>query len=46
MIIGLSGAKITFGTITVQGMVLATIVAVCMSLVFRVFDKIGIMKEY
>ena len=46
MIIGLSGAKISFGTITVQGMVLATLVAVCMSLVFRLFDKIGIMKDY
>jgi len=37
MIIGLSGAKLTFGTITIQGMVLATIVAVIMSLVFRLF---------
>lgn len=35
MIIGLSGAKITYGTISVQGMVLATIVAVIMSLLFR-----------
>ncbi len=35
MIIGLSGAKLTFGTVTVQGMVLATIVAVIMSLIFR-----------
>jgi uracil permease len=37
MIIGLSGAKLTFGTITIQGMVLATIVAVIMGLVFRLF---------
>jgi uracil permease len=37
MIIGLSGAKLTFGTIAIQGMVLATIVAVIMSLVFRLF---------
>ena len=37
MIIGLSGAKLTFGTVTIQGMVLATIVAVIMSLTFRLF---------
>jgi len=36
MIIGLSGAKVTIGTITVQGMVLATLVAVVMSLLFKV----------
>lgn len=35
MIIGLSGAKLTFGTVTIQGMVLATIVAIIMSLTFR-----------
>ncbi len=37
MSIGLSGAKLTFGTVTIQGMVLATIVAVIMSLTFRLF---------
>jgi len=42
MIIGLSGAKVTIGTVTVQGMVLATLVAVVMSILFRV---IGIREE-
>lgn len=42
MIIGLSGAKLTFGTVTVQGMVLATVVAVAMSLIFRL---LGIRDE-
>ena len=37
MSIGLSGAKLTFGTVTIQGMVLATIVAIVMSLTFRLF---------
>jgi uracil permease len=42
MIIGLSGAKVTFGTVTIQGMVLATIVAVLMSVLFKV---IGIRED-
>jgi len=42
MIIGLSGAKVTIGTVTVQGMVLATLVAVVMSILFRL---IGIREE-
>lgn len=45
MIIGLSGAKLTFGTVTIQGMVLATIVAVFMSLLFKLFDSLGILKQ-
>ncbi|MDD4320519.1 MAG: uracil permease [Acidaminococcaceae bacterium] len=42
MSIGLSGAKLTFGTVTIQGMVLATIVAVIMSLTFRLFHLLDI----
>ena len=45
MIIGLSGAKLTFGSITVQGMVLATIVAIILSFIFHVFDLLGIMND-
>lgn len=45
LIIGLSGAKLTFGTISVQGMVLATVVAIIMSLTFRLFDKLGILRK-
>ena len=37
MTVGLSGAKIAFGAFSVQGMVLATVVAIIMSLLFRIF---------
>ena len=45
MIIGLSGAKLTFGSFTVQGMVLATIVAIIMSLAFKLFDKLNLLRK-
>ena len=45
MIVGLSGAKLTFGNISVQGMVLATLVAILLSLVFKLFMVLGIMNE-
>jgi uracil permease len=45
MIVGLSGAKLTFGTISVQGMVLATLVAILLSLVFKLFETLGIMDK-
>jgi uracil permease len=45
MIVGMSGAKLTFGSITVQGMVLATLIAIVMSLTFRLFDKFGLLRK-
>ena len=45
MIVGLSGAKLTFGTITVQGMVLATLVAIVLSLLFHLFEHLGLLEE-
>ena len=45
MIVGLSGAKLTFGTITVQGMVLATLVAILLSLLFHLFEHLGLLEE-
>lgn len=45
MIIGLSGAKLSFGAFSVQGMVLATVVAIIMSLVFRLFAKLGLLND-
>ena len=45
MIVGMSGAKLTFGSITVQGMVLATIIAIVMSLTFRLFDKFHLLRK-
>lgn len=37
MTVGLSGAKIAFGAFSVQGMVLATLVAIIMGILFRIF---------
>ena len=43
--IGLSGAKLTFGAFSVQGMVLATLVAIIMSLLFKLFAKLNLLNE-
>lgn len=45
MIIGLSGAKISFGAFSVQGMVLATLVAIVMSLLFKLFRWLNLLNE-
>lgn len=45
MILGLSGAKLSFGSISVQGMVLATIVAIFMSLTFKFLGSLGLMRK-
>ncbi len=45
MIIGLSGAKLSFGAFAVQGMVLATLVAIVMSLLFKLFESLHMMNE-
>lgn len=45
MIIGLSGAKISFGAFSVQGMVLATLVAIVMSLLFKLFRWMELLNE-
>lgn len=45
MIIGLSGAKLSFGAFSVQGMVLATVVAIIMSLFFKLFNYLHLMNE-
>lgn len=41
MIIGISGAGLTIGTITLKGMSLATVVAIIISLTFKIFDMLG-----
>ncbi len=46
MIIGLSGAKLSFGAFSVQGMVLATLVAIIMSLLFKLFQYLHLMDEF
>lgn len=45
LIIGVSGASITIGTVTLKGMALATIVAILLSLSFRVLDLLGLTNE-
>jgi uracil permease len=45
LIIGLSGAHINIGVVAIQGMGLATVVSIVLSLLFYVFDKLGIMNE-
>ena len=45
MIIGLSGAKLTFGTISVQGMVLATLVSILLSVTFKILDRLGFLNH-
>ena len=45
MTIGLSGAKLSIGSVSVQGMVLATLIAIFMSLLFKAFDKFGLMRK-
>ena len=42
---GLSGVAVKFGNIQLTGMVLACIVAMSMSLVFYVFDKLNLMND-
>ena len=42
---GLSGLKINFLGVSLSGMVLASVVAVVLSLLFYVFDRMGIMND-
>lgn len=42
---GLSGVAIRFGNVELTGMVLACVVAMIMSLLFYIFDKMGIMND-
>jgi len=45
LIIGISGAQITFGAISLKGMALATVVAILLSLIFELLDKLGLTNE-
>ncbi len=42
---GLSGLSIKFGEIEFKGMVLASLVAVALSLIFFIFEKLGVLEE-
>lgn len=45
MIIGISGAHIEIGQVSLRGMALATIVAIFLSLVFKLFDHFGLSND-
>ena len=42
---GLSGVKLNLGGVQLSGMVLSSLVAVLLSLIFYVFDRLGLMNE-
>lgn len=45
LIIGLSGAHIQIGTVTLAGMALATVVSIVISVLFKIFEATGLMNE-
>jgi len=45
LIIGVSGAQITLGALSLKGMALATIVAIFLSLAFEALDALGLTNE-
>lgn len=45
LIIGLSGAHLTFGTVTLAGMALATVLSIVISLSFKLFEVLGWLNE-
>lgn len=45
LIIGLSGTHVQIGTVQLTGMALATVLAIAVSLVFKIFEITGLMNE-
>lgn len=45
LIIGVSGASITLGTVTMKGMALATVVSIALSLCFKLLDVLGLTND-
>ncbi len=45
LVSGISGAAIKFGTVELKGMALGTVVAIVISLVFALFDQLGISND-
>ncbi|MDP4174278.1 MAG: uracil permease [Bacteroidota bacterium] len=43
--IGISGAQVVFGSVTLKGMALATVLSIVISLGFKLFEKLGWMNE-
>jgi len=45
LVIGLSGASLNWGYLSLKGMALATVVAIVLSLFFRLLKLVGLLKE-
>ena len=45
LIVGISGASITIGSVTLKGMALATIVSIILSLCFKLLDVMGLAND-
>ncbi len=45
LIIGISGAQVQLGAVSLKGMGLATVVAICLSLIFKLLDVAGLTNE-
>ncbi len=45
LIVGLSGAHVEIGTVSLKGMALATLLAIVVSLLFGLFEKMGLMSK-
>lgn len=45
LIVGISGASITLGTVTLKGMALATVVSILLSLTFKLLDVLGLSND-
>ncbi|GBG57062.1 uracil permease [Sporomusaceae bacterium FL31] len=45
LIVGISGASITLGTVTMKGMALATVVSIILSLCFKILDLLGLTND-
>lgn len=45
LVVGLSGAHLQIGTVTLAGMALATVISILISLTFKIFEVTGLMNE-
>jgi uracil permease len=45
LILGVSGAHVTLGTVTLKGMALATVVSICASVTFQLLDTLALTND-
>lgn len=45
LVVGLSGTHVQLGTVSLSGMALGTIFSICVSLVFYLLEKVGLMND-